>query len=228
MCDTEQEPNHALGPLDAGLVHDFYTNREIFMEGEFREDTVNAISRQLIGLTHIAHSIIEQNPAITMEDLSVTLHISSYGGSVHEFFRVYDIIQSLPFRVNTIAHGKAMSAGAFLLMTGTGERMAHANTSIMVHGVQSMAWGSMDEIENNLSETKRLQNTLKRITRESTGLDADTVNELFATDNYMTPAKARQLGIIDKVVTPNNKIRRKVKPVKKTAKKATKKVSKNE
>ncbi len=202
--------------LDALLIQDFFGGREIFMEQEFCEETVNEVARQLIMLQRIAESDVGKfvkaddgtvaKEPLTMDDFEVDLHISSYGGSVHECFRLIDIINACPFKVNTIGYGKCMSAGAFLLLAGTGRRTAYENCSIMLHGISSVTAGDVAEIENDFMETKRMQAVLKKMVGDRCGLDKKTVEGLFEKDNFLTAAQAKKHGVIDAVVPRLHKI----------------------
>lgn len=212
--------------LDNMLLQDFFGGREIFMEQEFCEESVNEVARQLLMLQRIAENNVGKLPkmedgtignrALTMDDFEVNLHISSYGGSVHECFRLMDIINACPFKVNTIGYGKCMSAGAFLLLSGTGTRSAYENCSIMLHGISSVTAGDVAEIENDFMETKRMQNVLKKMVGERCGLDKKTVEGLFEKDNFLTAAQAKKYGVIDAVVPRLHKLVGKSRTVKQT------------
>lgn len=205
--------------LDAILIQDFFGGREIFMEQEFCEESVNEVARQLVMLQRIAEANVGKKPdgaprELTMDDFEVNLHISSYGGSVHECFRLIDIITACPFKVNTIGYGKCMSAGAFLLLAGTGTRTAYENCSIMLHGISSVTAGDVAEIENDFLETKRMQAVLKKMVGDRCGLDKKTVEGLFEKDNFLTAFQAKKYGVIDSVVPRLHKIVAKPRAVK--------------
>jgi ATP-dependent Clp endopeptidase proteolytic subunit ClpP len=196
--------------LDSLLLQDFFSGREIFMEEEFTDESVNEVARQLLMLQRVADQNVGKfakledgtfaKVALTYDDFEVNLHVSSYGGSVHECFRLMDIINSCKFRVNTIGYGKCMSAGAFLLLSGTGTRSAYENCSIMLHGIQSVSHGDVAEVENDFMETKRMQAVLKKMVGDRCGLDKKQVEALFAKDNYLTAVQAKKLGVIDEIV----------------------------
>lgn len=202
--------------LDALLIQDFFGGREIFMEQEFCEESVNEVARQLVMLQRIADNNVGKfakdesgkvaTEALTYDDFEVNLHISSYGGSVHECFRLIDIINACTFKVNTIGYGKCMSAGAFLLLAGTGNRSAYENCSIMLHGISSVTAGDVAEIENDFLETKRMQAVLKKMVGDRCGLDKKTVEGLFEKDNFLTAQQAKKFGVIDAVIPRQHKI----------------------
>ena len=63
------------------------------------------------------------------------LILSTYGGSVHDMFALYDAVQLLKSetKVATVGMGKVMSAGVLLLASGTkGERQMGRHCSLMI------------------------------------------------------------------------------------------------
>jgi len=67
----------------------------------------------------------------------INVIIDSIGGDVYEMFGIIDYIESLEknsnIKVNTICRGKAMSAAAMILASGTGKRLASKRATIMIH-----------------------------------------------------------------------------------------------
>ena len=80
-------------------------DRTILLHGGVNEET---IAQVIAGLAHLA--------GINNEE--IRLVISTYGGSVHEMFALYDMIKYIKCPVRTIALGKVMSAGVLLLASG--------------------------------------------------------------------------------------------------------------
>ncbi len=109
--DMDISPSVKATPLQTLLEQDFFGNRELFMDKEFSEETVNALSQQILMHSRIADANIgrhnkELNRKMTAEDYRVVLHINSYGGSIYELLRLYDLIRAAPFKTDTVVHGK--------------------------------------------------------------------------------------------------------------------------
>lgn len=204
----DHDDDESAGPrtmLDAHLEQEFFAAREIFMDLEFGETTVNKLAGRILYLTRIADALIgerrkDSDALYTAEDFHATLHINSYGGSVYEFLRLYDLIHAAPFKVDTVVHGKAMSAGAMLAMVGTGKRYCYPTSTYMVHSISSIAIGSFDDLVNELEETKRLQNLLKKICVAHTGLDKKKVDEVFRQDSFLNAKLAKKFGLVDEII----------------------------
>ena len=129
------------------------------------------------------------------------LYINSYGGVFYDFLAIYDYIQNMECKVNTIGIGKCMSAGALILMSGTGYRTAYPNTSIMLHNLQTgYHYDSIEDIRITHQHNIDLEERLIDIIVEHTGKNIIQVNADIERDLYMTPEEAVEYGIIDNIV----------------------------
>lgn len=134
----------------------------------------------------------------------IIIAISSYGGSLLDIFSVISYIESLKeigYKIYTIAEGKAMSAGAFLLMCGS-KRYARKYSSIMFHQLSAGFSGTMSEMENAVREFRRLWDLLKELTVANTKMTAEDVDNIFNTnqDYYYSPQQCLEMGIIDEIL----------------------------
>lgn len=145
---------------------------------------------------------------ITFENLDnrskvLTLYINSTGGSLYDAFALIDIIKSSKHPVRTIAIGAAMSSAFLILASGTpGERFIAKNASLMCHQFTE----SMDSKYHDLKATMR-ENDLSNakmvgILKEATGLAISKIKAklLPASDVYLTPEEALDLGIADQLL----------------------------
>ena len=83
---------------------------------------------------HIANALIAQMLFLESQDpdKDIMLYINSPGGSVTAGMAIYDTMQYIKPKVNTICMGMAASMGAFLLAAGApGKRFALPNAEII-------------------------------------------------------------------------------------------------
>lgn len=137
----------------------------------------------------------------------ITIYISSYGGQVHNLLAMRDLIKSSNKPVSTVAIGKAMSAGAFLLAAGTkGYRFACPNADIMVHEVQSFLMGSLGEINEQHLNLKKMNNSVMKQFADDTGKSVsfwkNKIQQKTSGDVFLTAQEAKACGIVDQVKTP--------------------------
>jgi len=165
-------------------------SRRVFFTGNFTEERSEKTTKSLLELE-------EKNPA-----QDILLYINSYGGYVDEFLAIHDTIKMLRCKVATICVGKAMSCGVMLLMSGApGYRFITENSRIMIHEVQSMTFGPVSMMENDLKETKRLMETMKKILKKYTKIDNKKYEEIMKMDSYFDSKDALKLGVVDKIIT---------------------------
>lgn len=130
----------------------------------------------------------------------IDFYVSSYGGNIHDFLAIYDIIRTLKCPVNTIALGKATSAGAMLLMVGTGERIAYKNARIMIHELSAGNMGQLTDMNIYHKELQNVQEILSYIISEHTGQDIEKIKKDLERDLWMSAYEALDYGIVDKVI----------------------------
>jgi len=96
---------------------------------------------------------------------TVSLDISSFGGSIYSIFAALDFYDELKFEknilVNTKAQGICMSAATILLFGGTGTRMASKRCKLMLHDIQiSGLEGSATQLKANMKTLEKEQEEL--------------------------------------------------------------------
>jgi len=137
----------------------------------------------------------------------IPIYIDSYGGEVYTFLAMLDVIKNSKKDVATIAIGKAMSAGAFLLASGTkGYRYAAPSCSVMVHQVSDHLFGKTESLKSDVNETSRLNDKLFEFLDKSCdkalGYWKSFLKENLNADFYITPEKAKEHGMVDYVGLP--------------------------
>lgn len=85
---------------------------------------------------NVANSIVAQLLFLEAEDpdKDISLYINSPGGSITAGMAIYDTMNFIKPKVQTICIGMAASMGAFLLSAGEkGKRFALPNAEVMIH-----------------------------------------------------------------------------------------------
>lgn len=165
-------------------------DRLVVLHGEVNEHSISNVIVQLLHLANQNHKPIH-------------LVISTYGGSVDEMFSLYDTIKFLPCPVHTIALGKVMSAGVLLLASGVkGKRMIGGSARIMIHPVSGGVLGNVFEAMNEMKEFERLQDLMVSALIKETKMKKEEIDKLMKAghDFFLTPERAIQVGIVDKII----------------------------
>jgi ATP-dependent Clp protease protease subunit len=136
------------------------------------------------------------------KDDPINIVINSDGGDVYEALGMIDFIHSLNVKVNTICRGRAMSAAALLLCSGTGTRAASKNSTIMFHEMSSGIYGKSSDMKANVQHMEKLEEILVDIMSQNSNKDSKFWKETTVKDYYLTPEEALELGVIDKIIQP--------------------------
>ena len=95
-------------------------DRIILLTGEINDNVSSIVISELLYLDSLNNN-------------DINIYISSPGGSIVSGLAIYDTINMINSKVNTIVVGMAASMGAFILSSGTGKRIALPNAEIMIH-----------------------------------------------------------------------------------------------
>ena len=131
----------------------------------------------------------------------VTMYINSPGGSVHDGFAIYDVMQNLRCPVVTICVGMAASMGAFLLAAGAkGSRYAMPNSTVMIHQPLGGVQGQASDIQIRAKHIDHLKRSLYNIIAKATGRDYTEIERVCDRDTFFSPAEAKAFGLIDHII----------------------------
>lgn len=156
----------------------------------------------------VANLIVAQMLLLDSEnpEKDIMLYINSPGGSVTAGFAIYDTMQHIRSDVSTICLGQAASMGAFLLSSGTkGKRLCLPHSRVLIHQPLGGAQGQATDIEIQAAEIIRIKKSLNEILATNTGQSIKKIEKDTDRDYIMTPEEALEYGMIDKVVTMENK-----------------------
>lgn len=131
----------------------------------------------------------------------VAMYINSPGGYVTSGMSIYDTMQYIRPPITTLCVGQAASIGSLLLAAGEKDaRLALPNSQIMVHQPSGGYRGQATDILIHARETESLKQRLNKIYAEHTGQTVEAVEAALDRDNFMTPAMAKDWGLIDRIV----------------------------
>lgn len=164
-------------------------DRIVMINGEIEPAMASTIVAQLLFLE-------SENP-----NADISLYINSPGGDVSAGWAIMDTMQYIKSPVSTIGMGLVASMGSVLLAAGEkGKRFVLPNTQVMIHQPMAGAKGQITDMEIQLSQFQKNKKTLIKQMAEFTGRREKEVFDAMERDNWMTPAEAKDFGLIDKVL----------------------------
>lgn len=156
----------------------------------------------------VASSVVAQLLFLEAEDpeKDIYFYINSPGGVVTAGMAIYDTMNYIRPDVSTICIGQAASMGAFLLSSGEkGKRYALPHARVMIHQPLGGAQGQATDIEIQANEILRMKKELNSILAKNTGQSIKKIEKDTDRDNYMSAEECVKYGMIDKVLTKNEK-----------------------
>lgn len=163
--------------------------RIIFLSGQVNDQVSSLIVAQLLFLE-------SEDPK-----KDIYFYINSPGGAVTSGLAMYDTMQYIRPDVATLCIGQAASMGSLLLTAGTaGKRFSLPNSRVMIHQPSGGYRGQATDIEIHAQETLALKRRLNEIYAKHTGQPISVIESSMERDNFMSPERAREFGIIDEVI----------------------------
>ena len=174
-------------------AYDIYSrllkDRIVFLVGTVNDSVASLITAQLLYLE-------SENPK-----KEISFYINSHGGLVTAGLGIYDTMQYIKPPVSTLCIGQASSMGSFLLTAGEkGKRFSLPNSRIMVHQPSAGYQGQATDIEIHTKEILALKKRLNKIYAKHTKKSEDEIKKALERDKFMSPAEAKDFGLIDEVV----------------------------
>jgi len=164
--------------------------RIVFLWGEISPGTGGGLIMRLLELQ------------AKSRDREIHLYINSPGGSVDDTLAVYDTMQFLECDVATYCVGQAASGAAIVLAAGTkGKRFALPHAKVMIHQPWGGVTGQASDIQIQAEEILKAKRLLNEILAQHTGRTVAQIETETERDRYLTPAEAKEYGIVDEIVT---------------------------
>jgi ATP-dependent Clp protease protease subunit len=162
----------------------------IFLGDPVTDVTANLVVAQLLFL------------AAEYPERDISFYINSPGGSITAGLAIFDTMNFIKPDVSTICVGMAASMGAFLLAGGAkGKRFSLPNSEIMIHQPSGGARGQASDVEIYARRIIKERERLNGILAELTGQSVETITKDSDRDNFMSPAEAKDYGLIDEIIT---------------------------
>jgi ATP-dependent Clp protease protease subunit len=166
--------------------------RIIFLGSGIDSEVANVVVAQLL----LLDSQSSEQP--------INMFINSPGGEVYAGLAIYDVMQYIGAPVHTNCVGIAMSMGSVILAAGEpGHRVALPHSRIMIHaGSAGFPRSSLPDLEVQAAEYQEIRRIMESIYERHTGHAPAKLRTDMERDNFMSPEKAVEYGLIDRVVQP--------------------------
>ena len=185
---------------------DLNNMRSVGLYGDVDEERIAEVISALLTLHHVGKPKISEDGEVVFEEgKPIKLYISTYGGSADEMAALVDIMNVVKkdCPIETIGIGKVMSAGVLILASGTkGERYIGKHCRVMIHSVIAGNHGSLHNLENELTEIKKMQDIYLQSLADATNMTKKQLKSFMRRKQnvYLNAEEAIKLGIADKIL----------------------------
>ena len=163
-------------------------DRIIFIGTAIDDDVANVIQAQLLYLQSLD------------DKADISLYLNTPGGIVSAGLGIYDTMQIISPKVNTICTGLAASMGSILLAAGE-KRSILPHARVMIHQPLGGVTGQASDIIIEAEEIRKCRDELCNILAEHTKQPFDKVFQDMDRDHWFTAQEAVDYGLVDKILS---------------------------
>jgi len=177
--------------------------RNLYLPKQVNQESMNDLTKAIIEINDDDDYL---KKVYAIHDLEyapkpIKLYIDSYGGLVYQCFGLIGVIEKSETPVWTIVTGAAMSCGFMILINGH-KRFGYTHATPLYHQVSTGFHGKVQDMEESLVETKRLQKKIEEMTCRLTKIPKKKLKEILKNkvDWFMSADEALVLGVIDEII----------------------------
>tara|TARA_R110000737_G_scaffold150486_1_gene179805 strand:+ start:73 stop:636 length:564 start_codon:yes stop_codon:yes gene_type:complete len=177
--------------------------RNLYLPEQVNQESMNKLTKAVIEINEDDEYLAKVYGIhdIEYKPKPIQIYIDSYGGAVYQCFGLLGVMEKSETPIHTIVTGAAMSCGFMILITGH-KRFGYKHSTPLYHQVSTGFQGKVQDMEDSLVETKRLQKKIEDITLERTSISKKKLTEILKNkkDWFMTAEEALGLGVIDGIL----------------------------
>ena len=179
---------HKLNVATMDVFSRLMMDRIIFVGTEIDNDVANIVQAQLLYLQSLD------------DKADISLYLNTPGGIVSAGLGIYDTMQIISPKVNTICTGLAASMGSVLLSAGE-KRSILPHARVMIHQPLGGVTGQASDIIIEAEEIRKCRDELCNILAEHTKQPFDKVFQDMDRDHWFTAQEAVDYGLVDKILS---------------------------
>lgn len=132
---------------------------------------------------------------------TLNIHINSVGGQCIEGIAIYNAIKTFNGTTTAIIEGMAGSCASYIMLA-CDKIIAKENATIFIHNpLVKAAEGNVKVLTKIIGDLQRLENIYVGAYAQKTGKDEQTIRLLMDDETTFTAEEAKEIGLVDEVVT---------------------------
>jgi ATP-dependent Clp protease protease subunit len=165
-------------------------DRIVYLGTGIDDGVANAIIAQLLHLEN-------DNP-----DAPIALYVNSPGGDIPATLAIYDTMQFVRPRVETICVGQAVASAAVLLAGGArGYRALLPHARVVIHAPAAQGRGAIPDLILEADDVERVRSLQEQILARHTGRTPEQVRRDTERELILTADAAVDYGVVDTVLS---------------------------
>jgi ATP-dependent Clp protease protease subunit len=203
--DFTSQIQYWLGVPQPGIFYD----DTILFHSAFTEFSADQVTQAL----HALNEKKQQQKEDGLTPSNIKILVNSPGGSIWAAEEIRSTLSQLETPVDVIAQGMSASAGAYLLASATGNRLATPHARIMIHQVSLV---SPRPIRQNIQENNEEADNIQALTRKSarviaksSGRNEQEVWQDLKQDTWLNTLEAMfygDKGLLDGILVASDKV----------------------
>ena len=139
------------------------------------------------------------NDLVSLGDINtITLHLSSPGGSVGDGLAIYNALKHHKATVTVEIDGYALSMGSIIALAGDTVKMAE-NALYMIHNPWGFAWGDSDDLRKSADIGDKTKEAMINTYHSKTGISREELAKMMDEETWFTALEALNWGFVDEV-----------------------------
>ena len=176
-------------------------SNHIYFKTDVTPDSINKLCTILRHKISEFNSLKSNNLIDNIQPKPLYLHISSYGGYLHEAFLVYDYIKNSPIPIYTIVEGYAASAGTIISVAGV-KRYITPTSVMLIHQLTTGMYGKYQELDEEIQNSKQDMSRIYDLyNRECKGkMTKKQIIDELKHDKWWNADKCIKKGLCDEIL----------------------------
>lgn len=179
--------------IEEFLYFEELQRRELYINAEVDDYLIDDVVK------HILRWNLEDKDIPVDERTPIKLSINTYGGDLYTCLSIISVVKNSKTPVHTINLGKAMSAGALILIAGH-KRFGYANSITLIHEGESGYMNTTSKTKDHFKFQEKLESRIKEFVVANTKMDSDTYDKRYKEELYILGDEALGFGILDELL----------------------------
>lgn len=165
----------------------------IYFNNDITTDTAFELNKEI---RNVQTKIKTISASLGIDNQPIYLHLTTDGGNIYSALSIIDCIASLTIPLYTVVDGFVASAGTLISIMGE-KRYMTKNSYMLIHELRCGYWGKMSNIEEEVSNLKKLMKHITNIYLKKTTIERNEIKEILKKDITWNIKDCIKYGLID-------------------------------